>query len=132
MNNCLCFPYFLTDLDEMWYRRSYNSIKQLWVSWKLTQHKLYFTCGCKWIYICPFKIYCMWWVKFCMRVLHVMWLNICEVWKNQHREGCKWNCIYVCNMQLCGILKVNDVLVGVYALLWSTQFANLLIKWRSV
>jgi len=31
-------------------------------------------------------------------------------------------------MQLCGIWKVNDVLVGVYALLWSTEFANLLLK----
>lgn len=106
MNYCLCLPYSLTHLGEMWYS-SYTSIKQLWVSWKLTQHKPYFTCGCKWIYIHPFKICCMLWVKYSIMVLHVIWLNICEVWENQYREGCALHMavneiLFVCNLQLCG------------------------------
>jgi hypothetical protein len=72
-------------------------------------------------------------MKFYIRVLYVMLLGICEVWENWHRDGHTLHMavneiIFMCNMQLYDIWKVNNVLVRMYALLWSMQFADLYLN----
>lgn len=57
------------------------------------------------------------WVKFDIRDLHMILLNISEFCDSQHREGLtflmdiNWNYIYTCTVEICAILKLKLGLV---------------------
>jgi len=69
--------------------------------------------GHKWFLMCSFYIDCVIRVKFGVRNLQRMLLNIYEFHENLCRKAIlfyvhNWNYIYVCTMKACGIIKANN------------------------
>jgi hypothetical protein len=120
--------FFFSDLDKIWYRSCPLKLAEwFWVLWKLP-HLWH-----KWSLFHTFHRYCLIWLKFGIRGLHIMLFSIGELHENQPNEGCTffagineiaftrvpWNCF--------DILKVMNALVrSVYC---ATDYAIFNLVW---
>jgi len=103
------YQYFLSNMGNIWYRRSQqNYIKWFWVFVK-AHWKPYLTCGCIWLPVRTFAHLLPHWLKFGMWGLNVMLLSMCDYHENWHRHT--WHYFCSCTLTPFYVKKIQVALV---------------------